>query len=146
MFWCSLKIFLTNRFAVDGLIWTCKMLKKFAAYTLIAIVSLGLDACTIVQIQGADPHTEFYPGLVRVNIHAARDTPTIVSTNGVGLVMAAQSNTLGWVREWIAFFPDASKCRIVFIENTAEQSKKILGELTRLGLNLDNICVFDKRG
>jgi hypothetical protein len=111
---------------------------------LFIVANLFCSGCTVVRVQGNDVRTELYPGVVRVSISAAREIPTVISTNGVGLVMTTQSNTLGWVREWAVLLPDSTKCRVVFIEHTPEQSAKIVEQLARFQINSESICTINK--
>lgn len=120
------------------------MLTRSTAIVYLAMAWLNLEACTIVQVQGADPRIVLYPGLAQVDVHAAADAPTVVSTSGFGLVMSARSSTLGWIRESVATVPDTANCRVIFMQDSAVQAKQIVEGLGRLRVNLDNICVIDK--
>lgn len=122
-------------------------LKQHFQYSRIGVsivLLINMQACAVVNIHGGKVSTTYYPGLAVVNVYENPDSPTVVSTNGLGLVFSAKSATLGWIQESLATIPDASKCWIIFIDTNSENSVKAITELNKLGINFESVCQINR--
>jgi hypothetical protein len=102
---------------------------------------LALASCTVVRITGpSQVETKLYPGIANVHVTSPADSVAVVSTHGLGLVLAPQSGTLGWVREQVVRVPPSARCQIILIEATAEQAAEVLALMARAGRGAEGIC------
>jgi hypothetical protein len=84
-------------------------------HALLSLLSVALTACTIVQVQGANPSTSVHFGVLKIE-----PTPGARSISyrirGVGLVPSLNGATLGVAREDVVLAYRPEDCRIVLFD------------------------------
>ena len=66
-----------------------------ARICIVVIALIGTNGCSTVHIAGANPPISRKFGLIKVEVPADGKVPILISTEGLGFTLAAQSTTLG---------------------------------------------------
>lgn len=105
------------------------------------LICAALGACTIVEIEGAQPVRSAHFGTLRLSPEAGAGAVTY-RMRGVGLIPGRDSLSLGYVQEEAAIIYDPDDCRIVIFQlpSNAEARSALL---TTLG-NQEKLCILDR--
>jgi hypothetical protein len=105
-------------------------------HALLLFIIAALSACTIVQVQGADPSTSVHFGVLRLDpAPGARSVSYRI--RGVGLVPSLNGATLGIAREDVVLAYHPEDCRIVLFDWPTEPT---LRQLLADRLSSSTIC------
>ena len=112
----------------------------------IFIVLFGSVGCSVVHVYGNSPSISRNFGIVKIQLPADGKIPTLVTTEGIGIIMAAQSTTVGWTRESAILVPDSTVCRVFIIVQGDEEIKSLKEKLTQQPNQFENLCILSKEG
>lgn len=122
-----------SRGLLNGIVLVCAM----------AIACSLVSACTTVTVRNAKVTETNHFGVVEVRIVPDREVMSVVVTRGLGLVLGAQSTTLGFLSESVFLAPDGSACRaFILISNGVEEVN--LRHLLQQQPQLSQICVIKR--
>ena len=92
------------------------MLKPASPILILGFISFVLSGCTIISIENAGSvKTDFYPGLVLLQVNNAQNNLTI-SSRGLGTFLNGEGATFGYFNEQRVYLNDLSECTTVFFE------------------------------
>lgn len=105
--------------------WAAVCLLKRGLYAL--VVCLNAVSCT--QLMSASPQG-----------------PTLVDTEGLGLIVGKSHLGLGWMHETVVSIPDPSRCTLVIYVRNPEIVSQVLNTLRSAGTPLDKVCMTGEVG
>lgn len=114
----------------------------------ITVLLLGFVAgCATVRISsGADVKVSQGLGVLSVHVHPKNTEPLVVATEGLGIVAASQSTTIGAVREFVTSFPELARCHAVVVVQSNVEFDALRQILITDPDRLNNICLTTKEG
>ncbi len=113
-------------------------------YSLLLICCFHLQACTAVHINGAETKVIHGFGITRIQIQPDIHTPLMVATEGVGIIGASKSITIGAIREFTVSFPDASACHTVIVVQNNHEFNNLRELLNSKPENFNRLCITNK--
>ncbi|MEN9867310.1 MAG: hypothetical protein RL748_2900 [Pseudomonadota bacterium] len=117
-----------------------RQVAKILAFAMMA----GLSACTTVHVSGAKAEVKQGIGFVNVALQPDGKAPFMVTTEGVGIVGAANSIMIGAGKEFLVSFPDAGACHTVIVVQNQQQFESLRQLISSNPESLNHLCLTSK--
>lgn len=113
---------------------------------VVLLVSFVAGCATVHTSSGAEVKVSQGFGVLSVHILPSSTEPLVVVTEGLGIVAASQSTTIGAVSEFVASFPQLARCHAVIVVQSNVELDALRQLLIADPSRLNNICLTTKEG
>lgn len=118
--------------------------RSIAVYVLLLCCGAFLPACTTVHVSGSQAKVTRGFGIINIEIQPDNRAPLMVATEGVGIVAASKSVTIGAMREFTVSLPDASACHTVIVVQNNQEFNSLHQLLSSKPESLNHLCIATK--